>query len=46
MMHGDTCTPGRVSWVYFTHADIVEKLWDKPPGYMAKKGRDRMSGSK
>ena len=26
-------TPGRVSYVYFSHRDMVEDLKDKPPGW-------------
>lgn len=38
MVPSNTCTPGRVSWVHFTHADVVEKLWNKPANYLVKNG--------
>ena len=34
----DTCTPGRVSWVHFTHADVHEKLQGKKEGYFLSGG--------
>lgn len=36
MLPGHTCTPGRVSWVHFTHEDVVEHMVGKEPGYFAK----------
>jgi hypothetical protein len=33
-----TCTPGRVSWVYFSHADVVNVLADKKEGWFAEGG--------
>lgn len=38
MLPDHTCTPGRVSWVHFTHANVVEKLKDKEPGFFANGG--------
>jgi hypothetical protein len=38
MMSPDKCTPGRVSWVHFTHADVHEKLKDKPKGFFRNGG--------
>jgi len=33
MLSGDVCSPGRVSWVHFTHAKVVALFQDKPEGY-------------
>ena len=33
MKPGAFLTPGRVSWVYFTHKDAMELLADKPRGW-------------
>jgi hypothetical protein len=30
-----TCTPGRVSWVYFSHSDIVDVLANKEADWFA-----------
>lgn len=39
MLPEDACTPGRVSWVHFTHADVHNKLVDKPPGFFLSGGQ-------
>lgn len=38
MVQEDKCTPGRISWVHFTHADVHEKLVDKPIGFFRNGG--------
>ena len=39
MLSHHTCTPGRLSWVHFTHSNIHRKLKDKPAGYFIQNGQ-------
>jgi hypothetical protein len=38
MLPHHTCTPGRVSWVHFTHENVHKRLEGKPPGYFMSSG--------
>jgi len=39
MVEKDKCTPGRVSWVHFTHASVHDQLEDKEDGYFRTGGQ-------
>jgi hypothetical protein len=43
---GQTCTPGRVSWVHFTHAEVADALNNKPSDYLTGGGSTRKSKGK